>query len=80
MLRSRFEHVRVAAASHAKKKGKTDLAKRIRTFQFRDICPKAASKIASLEDASKLLGHTDKEITQKVYRRTGKVVKPTRES
>ena len=54
------------------------MACRIKAFQFRDIRPKAASEIASLDDASKLLGHTDKQITQKVYRRVGEVVKPTR--
>ena len=54
------------------------LALRIRKFQFRDIRPKAASEIASPEDASKLLGHTNEQITQKVYWRVGEVVKPTR--
>jgi integrase len=54
------------------------LAERIQAFQFRNIRPKAASEIASLEDASKLLGHTDKQTTQKVYRRVGEIVKPTK--
>jgi hypothetical protein len=40
-----------------------DLALRIRAFKFRDIQPKAESEIASLEDASRLLGHTNKQIT-----------------
>lgn len=78
MLRDRFDTARVLAAEQAAKKGDGDLAKRIKAFQFRDIRPKAASEIASLEDASKLLGHTDKQITQKVYRRVGEVVKPTK--
>lgn len=47
-------------------------------FQFRDIRPKAASEIADLGDASRLLGHTDKRITETVYRRVGEIVKPTR--
>jgi integrase len=54
------------------------LATRIEAFQFRDIRPKAASEITSLKNASKLQGHTDKQITQKVYRRVGEVVKPTK--
>lgn len=62
----------------AKKADKANLAERIEAFQFRDIRPKAASDITSLEDASKLLGHTHKQITQKVYRRVGEVVKPTK--
>jgi hypothetical protein len=31
-----------------------------------------------LEHASKLLGHTEQEITEKVYRRVGETVKPTK--
>lgn len=53
------------------------MAKPIQAFQFRDIRLKAGSEIASLEDASKFLGHTDKKTTQKAYPRFGKVVKPT---
>jgi integrase len=45
--------------------GDANLALKIRAFQFRDFRPKAASEI-SLEHASKLLGHTDQEITSKV--------------
>ena len=78
MLRDRFDAARAAAAASAEKAWNTDMARRIKAFQFRDIRPKAASEIASLEDASKLLGHTNKQITQKVYRRVGEVVKPTR--
>ena len=73
-LRSRFEAARKAAADHAE----PGLAERIRKFQFRDIRPKAASEIADLGDASKLLGHTDKQITDTVYRRVGEAVKPTK--
>ena len=54
------------------------LAAAIRQFQFRDIRPKAASEIEDLGRASKLLGHTDKRITETVYRRVGEVVDPTR--
>jgi len=44
----------------------------------RDLQRKTASEIATVEDASKLLGHANKQITQKVYRRVGEVVGPTR--
>ena len=54
-----------------------DLAERIRRFQFRDIRPKAASELP-VEHASRLLGHSEKEITERVYRRLGEVVKPTK--
>lgn len=54
------------------------LAARIRQFQFRDIRPKAASDIADLASAAALLGHTEQELTRKVYVRKGATVKPTR--
>jgi len=73
-LRTRFDHARSAAADVA---GDDALAARIRAFQFRDIRPKAASELP-LEHASRLLGHTEHEITEKVYRRVGEVVKPTK--
>jgi integrase len=47
-------------------------------FQFRDIRAKAASEIISVDAASKLLGHSNKNITEKVYTRTGKIVELTR--
>lgn len=78
MLRDRFETAREAAAKEADKARKADLAKRVRAFQFRDIRPKAASEMTSLDEASSLLGHTDKQITKRVYRRAGEVVKPTK--
>jgi hypothetical protein len=53
------------------------LAERIRRFQFRDIRPKAASELP-VEHASRLLWHSEKEITERVYRRLGEVVKPTK--
>lgn len=53
-------------------------AARIRAFQFRDIRPKAASDIQDLSAASALLGHTEQEITRKVYIRKGPDVNPTR--
>ena len=76
-LRIRFDRARAAAERQALNQENETLAKRIRAFQFRDIRPKAASEIA-LEHASKLLGHTEQEITEKVYRRVGEVVKPTK--
>ena len=77
MLRNRWDEAREKAAIKATAEGDTALAASIRQFQFRDIRPKAASEIA-LEHASKLLGHTSEEITKRVYRRVGEVVKPTK--
>lgn len=76
-LRIRFDAARAAAAKAADEAENASLASRIRAFQFRDIRPKAASELP-LDHASKLLGHTEHEITEKVYRRVGEVVKPTK--
>ncbi len=68
---------RATAAEIAEEGGQSELAASIRAFQFRDIRPKAASE-TDLAHASKLLGHTDKQITETVYRRVGEVVMPTK--
>ncbi len=78
MLRLRFDGARKSAAEQALGSQDKLLAEQIRLFQFRDIRPKAASEILDLAHASRLLGHTDKRITETVYRRVGEVVKPTR--
>ena len=80
-LRVRFDAARKAAAEAAEKEATPEslaLAARIRKFQFRDIRPRAASDIGDLSAASKLLGHTEQQITRKVYRRVGETVKPTK--
>ena len=77
-LRTRFETARAVAATKAIEQELPALAERIKQFQFRDIRPKAASEIKNLHDASRLLGHTEEEITEKVYRRIGETVKPTK--
>lgn len=76
-LRDRFEKAREDAATAATESGNDDLAAKIRGFQFRDIRPKAASEI-DLEHASDLLGHTNQQITKRVYQRVGKTVMPTK--
>lgn len=78
MLRLRFDSVRNSAIKQAVECQDEMLAKQIRKFQFRDIRPKAACEIGDLMHASRLLGHTDKRITETVYRRVGEIVKPTR--
>lgn len=78
MLRDRWEAARDAAQASALEAGDAELAIAIRQFQFRDIRPKAATEINDLKDASRLLGHTEEEITRKVYQRRGLVAKPTK--
>ena len=77
-LRLRFDSARKAAAELALKAGDEELASRIKAFQFRDIRARSASDIADLGAASSLLGHSEKVITEKVYRRIGQAVRPTR--
>lgn len=78
MLRNRWDEARDAAATKAATEGDTELAATIRKFQFRDIRPKAGSEIEDIKDASRLLGHSTEEMTKKVYRRVGEIVKPTK--
>jgi len=78
MLRHRWDDAREEAAKAALENGDAALASKIRQFQFRDIRPKAASEITSIEDASLLLGHTKGDITERVYRRVGAIAKPTK--
>jgi len=77
MLRNQWDEARENAAIKAGANGDTALAVLIRQFQFKDIRPKAASEI-ELTHASRLLGHSTEEITKKVYRRVGEIVKPTK--
>ncbi|MFA5630289.1 MAG: tyrosine-type recombinase/integrase [Porticoccaceae bacterium] len=76
--RTRFDAARAAAAAKAEANEDHVLAAQIRAFQFRDIRPKAATDMEDLTAASKLLGHTEEEITKKVYIRKGEKVMPTR--
>nr|WP_314400366.1 tyrosine-type recombinase/integrase [Pseudomonas lundensis] len=76
MLRNRWDEARLKAEKQAATDNNPELAARIRQFQFRDIRPKAASEIG-FEHASRLLGHSKEDITRKVYRRIGEVVRPT---
>ena len=77
MLRNRWDDAREKAAIKAATSGDPALAASIRDFQFKDIRPKAASEI-ELTHASRLLGHSTQEMTKKVYRRVGEIVKPTK--
>ena len=77
MLRLRFVEARKQAADNARAAGDDQFAAHLLKFQFRDARPKAASEM-NLNDASKLLGHTDQQITKTVYRRVGESVKPAK--
>lgn len=78
MLRNRWDEAREKAAAKAAAEGDATLTAAIRQFQFRDIRPKAASEIDDISHASRLLGHSTQEMTKKVYRRVGEIVRPTK--
>jgi len=78
MLRGRFDEARTAASDKAKKSGQSLFGRARQSIPVPRHSTKAASEITSVEDTSKLQRHTDKQITQKVYRRVGEVVKPTK--
>lgn len=76
MLHDRWE--REAAQKAAIEAGDPGLGELIREFQFKDIRPKAATEINDLKEASRLLGHTEEEITRAVYVRRGAIAKPAK--
>lgn len=78
MLRNRWDTAREEAAAKAAEAGEQELAVRIRQCQFRDIRPKAASKIRNLSDASLPLGHSPEASPMRVYRRAGAIAKPSK--
>ncbi len=78
MLRNRPDEARRQAIAKAQKGDDEGLAAAIRMFQFRDIRPKTASEITDPKDASRLLGHTGEELTERVYRRVGAIAKPSK--
>lgn len=78
-LHSRWDAARQKAITSAMESGRNDLAKQIAQFQFRDIRPKAASEISDISDASRLLGHSNEGITERVYRRVGAIATPSKQ-
>lgn len=67
ILRYRWDKARESAAKAAEAGKKPDLAQRIRALYLRDMRKRAAQKSASLEDASALLQHDDKRLTERHY-------------
>ena len=78
MLRKRWDEARESAKTAALMEKDSVLADKIAAFQFRDIRPKAASEIKDIGEASLLLGHTEGDITQRVYRRIGATANPSK--
>lgn len=49
----------------------------VHQFQSYDIRPKAATEINDMKEVSRLLSHTEEEITKRVYMRVGAIAKPS---
>lgn len=77
MLQLRWDAARDQARGAEIEASDEQLAKRIGEFQFRDIRPKAVTEINNVKEASRLLGHTEEEITKLVYMRVGAIAKPS---
>lgn len=78
MLRSRWEEARDKAALLAEQAGDEELGQRIRAMFLRDMRSLAADLAADVDEASKLLLHSSKTVTEKHYRTKAQTVKPVR--
>lgn len=76
-LRVRFQSAKELAIEAALLAENIQLSKKIGDFQFRDIRPKAASEM-NLSHAKELLGHSDEQLTRRVYQRVGSIVSPAK--
>ena len=66
-LRYGWDKARGAAADKAVERGDNDLAEAIKALYLRDMRKRAAQKAGSLEEASKLLQHSDERLTERHY-------------
>ncbi len=78
MLHDRLAKAKEKSIAIAMAAKNVNLVSDIKQFRFSDSRSKAASDIADLSQASKLLGHSKERITREVYRRNGEYVSPTR--
>ncbi|MFA7291835.1 MAG: hypothetical protein WC023_06260 [Rhodocyclaceae bacterium] len=68
MLRTRWDEARERAADKAAKTGNPGLARAIRAMYLRDMRSRAADLAGDVAEASKLLQHSSKRLTEKHYR------------
>ena len=66
-LRYGWDKARELAAKLAESHEDTELAEAIRALYLRDMRKRAAQKAGSLEEASQLLQHSDKRLTERHY-------------
>ena len=77
-LNDRYVEARTAAAAKARKDDNEALAVAIEAMILRDCRKYAADKADSLEDASRLLQHSDQGTTRRHYRTRAETLKPVR--
>jgi hypothetical protein len=77
-LHNRFTAARSSAAKKAREQGDGALAAAIEAMILRDCRKYASDQVASLEDAAKLLQHSDVNTTRRHYRSRVDVIKPGR--
>jgi integrase len=78
MLSERYTKARAAAAKKAREADDKELAEAIEGMFLRDLRKYAADKATDLEEASKLLQHSDKGTTRRHYRGEVEKIKPVR--
>lgn len=78
MLRDRWDEARDKAALLAEQAGQEDLGKRIRGMYLRDMRSLAADLAGTVQEASELLQHSNKSITEKHYRTRAQTLKAVR--
>jgi integrase len=78
MLYGRFSEARAEAAKKAREADDKELAEAIEGMFLRDLRKYASDKAESLEEAAKLLQHSDKGTTRRHYRGEVEKLKPVR--
>lgn len=78
MLRYRWETAREAAALQAESEGHAEFAASIRSMYLRDMRKRAADLAVDLDEASKLLMHSNKALTERHYRTKATKLKAVR--
>jgi integrase len=78
MLRDRWDDARDRAALAAEKAGDREFGAQIRLMYLRDMRSMAADLAADLDEASKLLQHSSKSVTDKHYRNRAQTLRAVR--
>lgn len=78
MLRDRWDEARDHAATKAEKTGNPDFANTIRDMFLRDMRSRAADLAEGIDEASKLLQHSSRAVTERHYRTKPEKLKAVR--